>query len=153
MFHIRTIGLDILAKLLGNLGIALEQILTCHAGLTGSSSGRHDVFRILESLCYIGGICNIDAFKATMAHLFGHALECGGIGIIQTYIRGEMHHDSCLRHVRANHAGCSDYDELIVGQKFHRCLFFRLSMNSTHETCNLFRIQPSRAPTNGHRQA
>jgi hypothetical protein len=50
MLHIRTIFFHILAKLLGYGGIALEQILARHAGLTGGTARIYYIGRILQSL-------------------------------------------------------------------------------------------------------
>ena len=97
MLHIRAILLDVLAQPLGNLAVALEQVLAGHAGLAGGTTAADDVLGTGESLGGIGGGSDLDITETTLTHLLGHTL--GREHIIQADIICQPHHQGSLNHV------------------------------------------------------
>ena len=97
MLHIGAVGLDVLAQIFGNLAVACEQVLTCHAFLTGSTATGDDILCILESLCHVGGGSNVCIAESALAHFLGHTL--GREYVIETNVRSEIQHECALHHV------------------------------------------------------
>lgn len=116
-FAVGAVLLDVLAELLGNLGVAGEEVLTGHAFLAGSAAGRDDVLGILESLGGVGGAGDVDVVETALAHFFGNTL--GAEYVVEADVVGEAHHACGLGHVGADHAGCAHDDEFVVSQEIH----------------------------------
>ena len=119
MLYVGAVGFDVLAELLCDLCIALEQVFARHAGLAGRTARRDDVFRILECFCDIRGEGEVHIFEAAVEQLFGDAFEGRCERVVETDVRGEAHHHCGLRHVRTDHAGGAHDGQFFFGQEFH----------------------------------
>ena len=114
VLDIGAILLDILAEILGDLAVALEEVLTGHAFLAGCTTGRDDVLGVLESLGGIGRPGDVGTFESAVRHLGDNATQTGLIHIIQAHVGGETQHQRGLGHVGADHTSGTDNDQFFV---------------------------------------
>ena len=80
---VRAVLLDVVAEFCGNLAVALEEVLTGHAFLTGCAAAGDDVFCILEGLCGINCGSEVHALKCAVVHFCQDTLETGLKDIVE----------------------------------------------------------------------
>ena len=119
VLYIGAVGLEVLTEILGNLSVALEQVLTRHAGLAGCTARRYDIGSARKSLLHVGRPGDVYTLEGAVVELLGNTFQCRTEGVIEANVRRKAHHQSRLCHVRTNHAGCADDGQFLVRQKFH----------------------------------
>ena len=119
VLHVRAVGLDVLAELFGDLGVAFQQVLARHAGLAGRTARRHDVSRIGQRLADVGRPRDVHPLESAVVKFLGHALQRRSIRIVKANVRRQAHHQRRLGHVRADHAGRTHDGEFLVRYKIH----------------------------------
>ena len=119
MLHTGAVGLDVLAQLRGDLGIAFQQVFARHARLARRAARRNDIRSVRKSLLDIARPSDVHPFERAVIKLLGHAFERGSVRVIQADVRRKAHHQRRLGHVRADHTGRAHDREFVVCQKFH----------------------------------
>ena len=112
----RTVPLDLLAQVPGDLAVVLAQVLPGHASTAGSASRGDDVGGVREGLRLVYGPGHLGSRKRTVIDLIGRPLErtfqrvvhgdpIGGFGLKQR-----------LHQVGADGAGGAQNGDFLVGQ-------------------------------------
>ncbi len=113
MLHIGAILADVVTEVSGNFAIAFEQILTCHASLTRSTTRRNDVLStcecLLGSLSHLLGVAHVLYCGSVVSHigtgecallnLIKYAMNTGLIDIVKANVRSKTEHQCALDHV------------------------------------------------------
>ena len=123
MFYVGTIFLYVLSELFGYGGIPFQKVFAGHTGFTGCATRIDDVLGIGKSLLDVGRISDVYTLEAAMIQFFGYTFQPRGIGVVQADIRCQVHHNGCLCHVGADHAGSTHNSEFFVRYKFHSLYF------------------------------
>ncbi len=121
MLHIRTILLDVTAETGSNLGIALEQILASHAGLSRRTAAAHHITCSGQRLLHIGCVSKVHSLKAAVTQLLGHTFKRRLVWVVQAHVRRQAHHQRRLGHIRPDHTGSTDNSQFFISQKIHKC--------------------------------
>ena len=123
MLHVGAILLDALTEILGDLRVALEQVLARHAGLAGGAARRNDVCGTRQGLLDIRRPGDVHTLEGAVVELLGNTLERRPEGIVEANVRRQTHHQSGLCHVRADHAGCAHDGELFIRYEIHNLFY------------------------------
>ena len=124
VLDIRAVFLDVLAEILRDLAVTLEQVLAGHAFLARGSSGRDNVLGTLESYLRVCGPSDVGAFESAMGHLGHDTLQTRFINVIKADVRCELEHHRRLGHVGSDHSGGADDDQFVICQKSHFRIMF-----------------------------
>ena len=143
---VRAVLLDVVTEFGGNLAVALEEVLTGHALFTGRTAGGNNVLGTLESLCRVNGGREIDALEGAVVHLGQNALEARLENIVQADVGGKTEHGGRLGHVGANHAGCTDNEELFISKKLHDIVYFTVKFPLCARHIAVWRCKDTKFP-------
>ena len=113
VLNVWAVFLDVLTEVCGNLAVAFQQVLTCHASLTGSTTRGDDVFSACESL--LGSLCDLLGVvhvlyrgsvvaevctgNGALLHLVVDTMNTRLIDIVETNVRSKAEHKSALHQV------------------------------------------------------
>ena len=128
VLNVRAVLLDVVTEVSSDLAVALQQILTCHASLTRSTTRGDDVFSAGESL--LGSLGNllgiahvlngrsivgdVGTGECALLNLIEDTMNTRLIDIVETYVRSKAEHQNALHHVGTDHTACTDDDQLVI---------------------------------------